>query len=476
MKDVARRNPIIGGNTIVGEAGPREVIDPYDGSIVGEVTYVSRTQAESAITAAISAFERTRIQSSGERSDVLNKCSRALARDKEKIALLITRESGKPITYARAEVDRAVLTFAAAAEGARHARDGHVIDLSAAPNGAGRRASYQYFPLGVIVAITPFNFPLNLVAHKVAPAIASGNSIVLKPAPQTPLTSFALADILVESGLIPGALNVVPCENQVAETLVTHPEVKMVTFTGSTAVGWKLKALAAKARVTLELGGNGMIIVDEIEDIEKLVKQLSMAAFNYAGQVCIGLQNLLVRRSLYQGLLDKLLEAAKSLPVGDPKDAKVVVGPMISAQAAEKVDRWIAEAVSKGAKHLTGNFNSPKLIKPTILSNVPHVCEIWSDEAFGPILNVEAYDELSDAISIVNQSRYGLQAALFSNDLSKINRAYEQLEVGALIVNDTNNYRVDSMPYGGVKDSGLGREGVVFAMREMSEMKLLVEK
>jgi acyl-CoA reductase-like NAD-dependent aldehyde dehydrogenase len=238
----------------------------------------------------------------------------------------------------------------------------------------------------------------------------------------------------------------------------------------------KLKTLAAKARVTLELGGNGMMIVDEIIDMNKLVKSIVMAAFNYAGQVCIGLQNLLVKRSLHEGLVEALLDAIKTIGIADPKQEGAIVGPMISSQAAEKVERWISDAVAKGAKRLSGEFRQPNFISPTILTEVPHDCDLWAEEAFAPILNVEPYDDLAEALRIVNQSRYGLQASIFTNDRAKIDMAYERLEVGAVIVNDTNNFRVDSMPYGGVKNSGFGREGVLYAMKEMSEMKLLIEK
>jgi acyl-CoA reductase-like NAD-dependent aldehyde dehydrogenase len=470
------RHPIINGREVEGGAGIHPVLDPFDGSTVGSVTYATADQAASAIAAADHVFQFTRSQPVSTRAEVLARCSIGLGERKEPIAQLITQESGKPIDYARAEVDRAVYTFKIASEAAVHARDRTNVDLSGASNGLDRKAHYRYFPLGVILAITPFNFPLNLVAHKIAPAIAAGNTIVLKPAPQTPLTSFMLSDILAECGLIPGALNVVPCDNDVAETMVKHPLVKMVSFTGSAAVGWKLKTLAAKARVTLELGGNGMMIVDEIIDMNKLVKSIVMAAFNYAGQVCIGLQNLLVKRSLHEGLVEALLDAIKTIGIADPKQEGAIVGPMISSQAAEKVERWISDAVAKGAKRLSGEFRQPNFISPTILTEVPHDCDLWAEEAFAPILNVEPYDDLAEALRIVNQSRYGLQASIFTNDRAKIDMAYERLEVGAVIVNDTNNFRVDSMPYGGVKNSGFGREGVLYAMKEMSEMKLLIEK
>ncbi len=469
------RHLSINGKEAVGEAGRRSVVNPFDGTEVGSVTYASVAEASSAIELAHQAYLKVCKQPSSVRAEVLSTASRLLSIRKEEFAKLITLESGKPIDYARAEVDRAVYTFKIASEAATHARDGHVVDLSGASNGAGKQASYSFFPIGVVLAITPFNFPLNLVAHKLAPAIAAGNVIVLKPAPQTPLTAFLLSDVLVEAGLMSGALNVVPCENEIAEAMVRHPLTRMVSFTGSTVVGWKLKSLSGKARVTLELGGNGMTIIDEVDDIEKLVRSVSMAAFNYAGQVCIGLQNLLVHRKHYDRVVEALLAVASKLTVGDPKLSGTVVGPMISKGASEKVEKWISEAMAKGAVRFSGEYRAPNIITPTIMTHVDHSCDLWCEEAFAPILNIEAYDSFDDALATVNESRYGLQAGVFSKDRTNILKAFEVLEVGGVIVNETNNYRVDSMPYGGIKDSGFGREGVVYAMREMSEMKLLIE-
>jgi acyl-CoA reductase-like NAD-dependent aldehyde dehydrogenase len=450
------------------------VHNPFDGSVVGRVTYADKKQAISTITAAKEVFRSFSKTPSHVRAAILYRTSEGIAKRKEELAQLIAKEAGKPITYARVEVDRASFTFRSAAEACRHAREGVVMDMSAAPQSAGREGSYRRFPIGVVLAITPFNFPLNLVAHKVAPALAVGNTVVLKPAPQTPLTSFVLADILREAGLPDGVLSIVPCANEVAEQMVSHPDVAMVSFTGSDVVGWKVKSLAGKARVALELGGNGSVIVEEIRGRPALVKSLSTAAFNYAGQICISLQTLYVHQRHYESLLDDLVSAANAVVVGDPLDDQTLTGPMISGSAAEKVEGWIAQAIAKGARRLTGEFRSPNWITPTVLVDVPHDCDIYQHEAFAPVMIVEPYTDSKDVFDIINRSKYGLQAGLFTSDVSTIYRAYEELEVGGLIVNDTNAFRLDTMPYGGVKNSGIGREGVVFAMDEMSDLRVLI--
>jgi acyl-CoA reductase-like NAD-dependent aldehyde dehydrogenase len=377
---------------------------------------------------------------------------------------------------ARLEVDRAVFTFKAAAEAAHRANEGEVMDMSVTAAGVGRTGSFRYFPIGVVLAITPFNYPLNLVAHKAAPAIAAGNTVVLKPAPQTPLTAFMLAEIMQQSGLPAGVLNVVPCENNVAESMVRDERVAMVSFTGSDAVGWKLKSIAGRAKVALELGGNGCVIVNDADDLTDVANTLARAAFGYAGQICISLQNLIIRRKLFRPMLERIIAQANQITVADPKLESTIVGPMISEAAARKVESWIQEAVSSGADRHTGEYKAPNWITPTVLTKTRIDSAIYMNEAFAPIVIVQLYDSFDEAISIVNESKYGLQAGLFTNDIRLINQAYEQLDVGGLIVNDANSFRLDTMPYGGIKSSGFGREGIIFAMREMSEVKMLVTK
>ncbi len=470
------RHPIIGGTGTEGLAGLHEVCSPHLGTVVGFVSYANLGQMKMAIAEADEAFRSFRNTAAQERSAILGRTSDLLAGRKETIAALITAESGKPITYSRIEVDRAVFTFSAAAKAALHTNDNIAPDLLGAPNAAGRIVTYRYFPVGVIAAITPFNFPLNLVVHKIAPAIASGNTAILKPAPQTPLTAFALADIMQEAGLPDGVLNVVPCDNDVAEAMVTDERVKMLSFTGSAAVGWKLKSLVPKKKAALELGGNGSAIVDEVKDWNSLIQALSVAAYYYAGQVCISLQNLYVKRNLYDEILDKMVRASKALMALDPTHDETILGPMISEGAAQKAKGWIDEAVVTGATMHSGNYMAPNYLSPTVLTNVPETATIFKEEAFAPVLLIFPYDDISEPIAKINSSRYGLQASLYSSDPKIIERVYNELEVGGLIVNDTNTFRIDTMPYGGIKDSGFGREGIEFAMKEMSEIKVMVRR
>jgi acyl-CoA reductase-like NAD-dependent aldehyde dehydrogenase len=470
------RHPIMGGKEVMGSAGEQPVLDPFDRSIVGSVTYADKAQAEAALASSSTTFRDFKRVPAWQRAEILAKTSDLIKQRRDEIALLITREAGKPITASRLEVDRAVFTFRAASEAAKRAHEGEVLDMSVANSGEGRAGSFRYFPIGVVLAITPFNYPLNLVAHKVAPAIAMGNTVLLKPAHQTPLTAFILADIMREAGLPDGVLNVATCDNEVAESMVRDERVAMLSFTGSDAVGWKLKSIAGRAKVALELGGNGCVIVHDVDDLETIVDTLAKGAFNYAGQICISLQNLLVKQEHYRDMLQLMIERAKTVGVGDPKIESTVVGPMISDAAAKKVDGWINEAVAAGATRHTGEYREPNWITPTVLTDVPRDTAIYQNEAFAPVLIIQPYDELDEAIEIVNSSKYGLQAGLFSNDVRVIQRAYEGLEVGGLIVNDTNAFRLDTMPYGGVKSSGFGREGIMFAMREMSEVKMLVVK
>jgi acyl-CoA reductase-like NAD-dependent aldehyde dehydrogenase len=389
---------------------------------------------------------------------------------------MIVAEAGKPIGFANIEVDRAAFVFEAASKVADRFDDPIQPDLMNAPNATGRKVSCRFFPSGIVAAVTPFNFPLNLVAHKVAPAIASGNITILKPAPQTPLTSYLLYDVLKDSGLPAGWLSVLPCENDVAQQLVEHTDVNVVSFTGSANVGWQLKSLIPKKKVTLELGGNGAVIVNDVTDLDALVESLRVSAYAYAGQVCISLQNLYIKDSLYEEVLRKFVEVSRNVHVGNPGQDGVVVGPMISAQAAQKAWSWVEDALTKGAHMLCGGYKEPNTITPTILVNVPDSCSVTCEEVFAPVVVVHKYSDINSVIEQLNSSRYGLQVGLFSNDPNIITRVYRELEVGGVIVGDTNMFRIDTMPYGGVKDSGFGREGIEFAMRDMCEIKVLVEK
>ncbi len=450
----------------------RPVINPYEGRSVGEVYQASPEDIDGAVSAATKSFNRSRRLSSRERAEILRRVSDEVGRRKEELARLITLETGKPISFSRVEVDRCVLTFRVASEEAGRI-EGTVLPLDLAPNSEGRTALVRRFPLGPISAITPFNFPLNLVAHKLGPAIASGNTVVLKPSSNGPLTSLELGKIVEAAGLLKGALNIVPCLAGEASQLIEDERITLVSFTGSPAVGWDLKTKAGKKRVLLELGGNAGVIVDESADLDLAMKRLIPGAYGNAGQSCIAVQRIFVHDRLYQRFLDQFVEMSRAVPVGDPMDDKTVVGPMITEEAAKKVESWISEAVAAGARLLCGGKRRGAMLEPTVLVETPAHLSVCAQEVFAPVVTIQRFAEFTDAVRMVNESRFGLQAGIFSNNMKNVFYAYEELEVGGVIVNDSSAYRMDHMPYGGVKDSGFGREGLRYAIEEMTEMKLL---
>ena len=333
---------------------------------------------------------------------------------------------------------------------------------------------YRRFPIGPITAITPFNFPLNLIAHKLAPAIAAGNPILIKPAPQTPITALLLAEVIAQSSLVPGAVSVLPCEISVAQKLITDDRIRMLTFTGSAKVGWQLRQQVDKKKVALELGGNAGVIVHQDAPLELAVERCCYGAFLYSGQTCISVQRIYVHQSLYPKFVGSLIERAKKLKSGDPMKEDTDLGPMISLHAAERVENWVNEAKSKGAKILCGGKRDGSFYEPTVLTHTTTEMKINCEEVFGPVVTVEPYQDFQQALSFMNNSRYGLQAGIFTYDIRLIHLAYLFLEVGGLMINEIPTYRVDSMPYGGAKESGLGREGIRYAMEEMMEPKLMV--
>jgi acyl-CoA reductase-like NAD-dependent aldehyde dehydrogenase len=384
-------------------------------------------------------------------------------------------EAGKPIRLARAEVDRAVVTFKTAAEEAARL-GGESLPLDLTEGNEGRWGLVQRFPVGPILAITPFNFPLNLVAHKVAPALAAGCPILLKPAPQTPFTALALGEVILKAGWPQEALAVLPLSNADTAWLAEKEDrIKLVSFTGSSKVGWELKARSGRKRVLLELGGNAALVVhNDWHDLDEAAARTAHAAFGFAGQSCISAQRVFVQRSIFQTFLWKLVEYTAKLAVGDPSDEATEVGPLIRLSDAERVDTWVKEAVEGGAKLVAGGERRGSVITPAILTGTTTGMKIRDEEVFGPVVVVEPYEDFEEALAAVNHSRYGLQAGLLTRDAGRILTAYRELEVGALIVGDTPNWRLDSMPYGGVKDSGLGREGIRSAIEEMTEPRMLV--
>jgi acyl-CoA reductase-like NAD-dependent aldehyde dehydrogenase len=457
----------------VSDGDPIEILAPYDGSVVGATFRATAAHAELAVRAAQRTFEITRKLPGYERQRILREISEGIRSRLEEFARLMALEAGKPLRTARAEVERAIFTFAVAAEEATRI-GGEYIPLDWQPAAAGRAGIVRRFSLGPILAITPFNFPLNLVAHKVAPAIAAGCSIVLKPAPQTPLTSFLLAEVAEKAGLPAGALNVLPLANPEAERLVADDRLKLLSFTGSGPVGWALKQKSGKKKVVLELGGNAGVIVHSDADVEQAAHRCVQGGFSYAGQSCISVQRIFVQRAIEEKFLGVLLAGVGKLKVGDPSDDSVDVGPMISEAAARRAASWVEEAVAGGAKLLCGGKRTGSLLAPAVLTHTQPGMKVNCEEVFAPVVVVEPYDNFAEAIRRVNDSPYGLQAGVFTHDSKLLFAAFEELEVGGVIAGDVSAWRIDHMPYGGVKDSGIGREGLRYAIEEMTEPRILV--
>jgi acyl-CoA reductase-like NAD-dependent aldehyde dehydrogenase len=445
----------------------------YDQSPVAIVDLAGEDAALTAVQDAVLAFTETRKMSSFKRAEVLRKIARGIASRKEDFARTICREAGKPIKTARIEVDRGIYTFEVAAEEATRIY-GEYIPLDTLASTEGRWGMTRRFPIGPVFAITPFNFPLNLVTHKIAPAIAAGCPIILKPAPQTPITALMLAQVVQESGWPNGALAVMPMSNEVAGLLVADERIKLLTFTGSAAVGWQLKSKAGKKRVTLELGGNAGVIVHNDADLAYAAKRCVTGGFAYGGQTCISVQRILVQSTVFDEFTKRLIDGVKQLKSGDPMDDATDVPPLIREQDAIRAVEWIDEARQAGAKILIGGKRHGSVVEPTVLTGTSSHMRVNCAEIFAPVVTVEPYETFHEAVRQVNDSAYGLQAGIFTRDAVLIQSAFEELEVGGLIVGDVPSFRVDQMPYGGVKDSGFGREGLRFSIEDMTEVKLMV--
>jgi glyceraldehyde-3-phosphate dehydrogenase (NADP+) len=430
-------------------------------------------QYEEAVAAAVSAFEQTRKLPAYERSAALRKISAGIAEQREEIGRLIATESGKPIRDSLTEVDRAVLTFRIGAEEAERI-GGEVIPLDLNPASRGRTGITRRFPIGPIAAISPFNFPLNLAAHKLAPAIASGNPIVLKPPSKDPLTMLKVAEIVAGSGLPEGSVSILPMTRELGDRMVSDDRFKLLTFTGSPSVGWEMKARAGRKRVVLELGGNAGVIVDKSADLEWAVRRTLVGAFSYAGQVCISVQRLFVHAAIWDDFMGRLVDGARKMRLGDPLDAGTDIGPMVDAAAVARTQAWVDEARSMGGRILIGGTADGSYFPPTVLVDTPPEARICRDEAFAPVVVARPFVDFGEALRGLNDSRYGLQAGVFTNDLANAWSAFEELEVGGVIVNDVPTYRIDNMPYGGSKDSGLSREGVRYAIEDMTELRIMV--
>jgi acyl-CoA reductase-like NAD-dependent aldehyde dehydrogenase len=455
------------------EGTTAEIRAPYDGHPLAQVFQGTRQHAEKAVEAAVRAFGSTRRLPAFERQRVLRSIAQHIVSRKEEYSRTIAQEAGKPIKAARTEVERAIFTFSVAAEETTRI-PGEFLSLDWQEFTAGRWGIVRRFPAGPVAGITPFNFPLNLVAHKVAPAIASGCPIIVKPAPQTPLSALLLAEAVEQAGLPDGAFNVLPLSNEDAGLLVTDERIKLVSFTGSSRVGWEIKRRAGKKKVILELGGNAGVIVHGDADLGRAAERCVTGGFSYAGQSCISVQRLLVERPVFARFRDLLLEGIRKLQVGDPMDESTDLGPLIRESDAIRATEWVRDAIEQGATLLSGGKRLGPVLEPTVLTGTRPDMKVNCEEIFAPVVTLEPYDEFSQAIRWINESNYGLQTGIFTRDAARIFQAFEELEVGGVIAGDVPTFRIDHMPYGGVKDSGLGREGLRYAIEEMTEPRLLV--
>lgn len=464
---------------IAGERRPtssaEKVTSPYDNSTVATIGVATPADLDDAIAAAVRAFADFRGWPRFKRKELLLGIAARLRERRDALIELMIAESGKPRTYSGIEVDRAITTFTLAAEEATRT-GGEVLPLDLSAATVGYTSIVQRFPIGVVAAISPFNFPLNLVAHKLAPAFAVGNTVVLKPPPQAPLSALMLADICYDAGLPREALSVVHAPIPVAEKLATDERIAMLSFTGSAKVGWHLKSVAGKKRIVLELGGNAAAVVAADADLVWAAKRCALGSFAQAGQVCIKVQRIFVERPVYERFVHLYREETKALGAGDPSQASTVVGPLIDTANADRVEAWIGEAVAAGATVVAGGARHGNIIEPTILTDTKPSMKVESEEVFGPVATLTPVDSIDEAFAHVNETRYGLQAGVFTFDVRTIAKAFEELQVGGVIANDYPTLRVDNFAYGGVKDSGFGREGVRYAMEEMSELKTLVVK
>jgi len=467
---------LVGGDWIeTGASLP--VRNPFTGVEIARVTLGDERTLDVALSSAHAAFPHARAVPPYQRAELLQHVVLGIEKRRGEFVATIVAEAGKPVTYAEAEVGRAMMTFTCAAEEARrwNGASGEVLPLDGMAPGEGHIGIARRFPIGVISAITPFNFPLNLVAHKVAPCLATGNTMVVKPAPKTPLSSLLLAEVLVAAGVPAGQVNFVPCANEHAAQLVTDPRIAMVTFTGSPDVGWRLKELAGRRRVCLELGGNAGVILHDDADLAVAIPLIATGGFSNSGQSCISVQRIFLHEGIYDDFRARFLaHIREKVKVGDPRDRATVIGPMISADALARTRARIASAIAAGARvALGGEVHGPSL-EATVLEDVPLSHEACREEFFAPVVTLHRYREFDDALRMVNDSRFGLQAGIFTRDIGRALRAFETLDVGAVLINQVPTWRVESMPYGGIKDSGYGREGLRYAMEDMTEIKALI--
>ena len=449
------------------------VSNKYTGQVVTRVALATEQAIDHALNAAVSAQYAMAQLPAYHRQQVLEHCVERFKQRADELAYSLCIEAGKPIKDARGEVTRLIDTFKVAAEEATRI-NGEVINLEISARAKGYRGMTKRVPVGVCSFISPFNFPLNLAAHKIAPAIAAGCPFVLKPASLTPIGALLIGEVLAETDLPQGAFSILPCSRDGAELFTTDERIKLLSFTGSPEVGWALKAKAGKKKVTLELGGNAACIVDADADIDFVAQRLVFGAFYQSGQSCISVQRILVHDSIYQLVKEKLVAATQQLVMGDPIQENTFIGPMISEKEAQRLATWIDDAKQQGATVLCGGQRNGAMLAATLLENVPKHCALVQEEVFGPVAILSSFSDFEQALAEVNASRYGLQTGIFTRDIFKAHQAWDRLEVGGVVIGDVPSWRVDNMPYGGVKDSGLGREGIKYAIEDMTESRLLV--
>lgn len=449
------------------------IINPFSQKVISEVKETSEAEILSVIEKSVQCRKKMAGLSSFEKYEALKSVSDQLKTEKRKFAEIIASESGKPFRYALAEAERGAETFLIAAEECKRLPKEY-ISLDTTPAGKGKEGIIKYFPSGVVAGITPFNFPLNLVAHKVAPALAAGCPIVLKPASSTPLTALALSEIVKKTSLPDGAFSVVVCNRKTGNLLVTDPGISILSFTGSPSVGWKMKEQAGKKKVVLELGGNAGVLIAEDADLTSAISKCLVGGFAYSGQICIHAQRIFVHELLFEKFLEQFIPKVNALKYGDPLKEETEISVMIDEENAIRVENWVNNAISKGATLLCGGKREGNFYSPTVLTNTNTSMEVNSEEVFGPVVIVEKCKSFDDGIEKINDSKFGLQAGVFTNNHSYIQKAFNELEVGGVIINDAPTFRADHMPYGGIKESGLGREGVKYAIRDYMEAKILV--
>lgn len=465
--------PIIVGGVHRKTVEIAEVRFPYNGELYSRVCQAGREDIDTAIASAVKGFEQTRQLSSGVRSRILIRLAGEIHKRAAELTEILVMEGGKTQKFAATEVSRAEETIRISAEEAKR-QNGEVLPLDWQDEMPGRIGLLQRFPIGPVVAIIPFNFPVNLACHKFGPAIAAGNSIILKPASATPVSALILGEMAIAAGMPPEAVSVLPCPGARAEQLATDPRVAFLSFTGSCTVGWHLKEVAGRKKVGLELGGNAAVIVHSDANLDYAVSRIVAGAFNNAGQICISVQRVLIHRPVYEQTVEKLLVATKALVFGDPRNPSTDLGPMIDEGKAREAHGKIREAAAQGARILTGGELKGSLFSPTVLADTTPEMRVNSEELFAPAITVIPYDDFEEAIRTVNASPFGLQAGIFTRDIGRAMESFSRMEVGGVMVNDIPTFRVDQMPYGGVKNSGTGREGPRFAIEEMTEPRLLV--